>query len=495
MKALSIVTKRAIGYCRVSTESQSGEHHSSLETQESRYKDYCTKNGLIPMRLFVDIASGRKDDRKSYNEMLKYASEGQAEVVVVQFLDRFGRNPREILRRYWDLQERGVQVVATDEDLKEEMLLLVKAGMAGAESRRIGERVRINMRSAAEKGTHMAKAPYGLKPIKKIEGSQIVTVGWEIDPTQAEAIRKMFQWYVHDGMGLKRIADTLNESIHRTNSGKVWSTASVQKILTNEHIAGTMLYGRQSSDGRKEPIIRKENYFPAIITRQEWDMLQSRMVIRRERPHGAVPSSPYLLSGVAYCGYCGGPMVGHRGRAYKGKVYGHYLCSRAQRAKSLCSISNGHSAKPLEKAVLEFLSQYSDERLVRQKLAVTRKTDTQRHEKQLKTVNKQLEDSDREFLMHLDLLKRGSINEGEFNKANAAIRNRSEKLQADKERLESLAKETTASRAMAEQIPAKIVSFMKAFEGMAVQKQKAALQSIVKAVHIWKEGRLEVEFR
>ena len=55
---------------------------------------------------------------------------------MVKFLDRFGRNPREILRRYWELQEHGVTVVATDEDIQEELMLLVKAGMAGAESRK-----------------------------------------------------------------------------------------------------------------------------------------------------------------------------------------------------------------------------------------------------------------------------------------------------------------------------------------------------------------------
>ena len=68
--------------------------------------------------------------------MVDYAIEGNADVIVVQFLDRFGRNPREILQRYWELQDAGVSVVATDEDIKEELLLLIKAGIAGAESRR-----------------------------------------------------------------------------------------------------------------------------------------------------------------------------------------------------------------------------------------------------------------------------------------------------------------------------------------------------------------------
>ena len=65
--------------------------------------------------------------------MVGYAIEGNADVIVVQFLARFGRNPREILQRHWELQDAGVSVVATDEDIKEELLLLIKAGTAGAE--------------------------------------------------------------------------------------------------------------------------------------------------------------------------------------------------------------------------------------------------------------------------------------------------------------------------------------------------------------------------
>ena len=158
----SLTTKRAIAYLRVSTPGQAGEHHSSLETQESRYLEYCRSNNLLPVSQFVDVVSGRRDDRKEYRRMVEYAMAGNAEVIVVQFLDRFGRNSREILQRYWQLEDFGVQVVTTDEDIKEELLLLIKAGIAGAESKRTSERVRANMSRAVEKGVHAARAPLSL---------------------------------------------------------------------------------------------------------------------------------------------------------------------------------------------------------------------------------------------------------------------------------------------------------------------------------------------
>ncbi len=140
-----ISTQRAVGYLRVSSSKQAGERHSSLETQEDHFKEYCLRNQLNPVLTFTDIVTGRRDDRKEYRRMLEYVIQGNADFIVVQFLDRFGRNPREILRRYWELEEHGVKVVATDEDIGEELMLLIKAGMAGAESRRTSERVRSNM--------------------------------------------------------------------------------------------------------------------------------------------------------------------------------------------------------------------------------------------------------------------------------------------------------------------------------------------------------------
>ena len=61
-------TKRAVGYLRVSTSGQAGEQHSS---QESRCKEYCQRQGLLSDSQFVDVVSGRRDDRKEYRRMVE----------------------------------------------------------------------------------------------------------------------------------------------------------------------------------------------------------------------------------------------------------------------------------------------------------------------------------------------------------------------------------------------------------------------------------------
>ena len=165
--------KRAVCYRRVSSTGQTGERHSSLETQESQYLQYCDSRNYIPIKTFEDVISGRRDDRRDYLRMVDFVKRGGADVVVVQFLDRFGRNPKEILRRYWDLEDHGVSVETTDEDIGEELLLLIKAGIAGAESKRTSERVRSNMSRAVAKGVHAARAPdYQMWPLWR-------SYGWE----------------------------------------------------------------------------------------------------------------------------------------------------------------------------------------------------------------------------------------------------------------------------------------------------------------------------
>ena len=91
-----------------------------------------------------------------------------------------------------------------------------------------------------------------------------------------------------------------------------------------------------------------KGFFPAIFTEEEWQTLQGRLGIRRESSRGRAHSSEYLLSGIARCGYCGGPMTGKAAASYKDKQNRNYWCSRATKSRALCAHYNGHSAPRLE---------------------------------------------------------------------------------------------------------------------------------------------------
>jgi site-specific DNA recombinase len=489
-------TSKAVGYFRVSDPRQTGERHSSLETQESSYLNYCKQNHLSPVASFTDVVSGRRDDRKEYRRMVDFVLGGGADVIVVRFLDRFGRNPREILRRYWELEEHGVSVIASDEDIREEIGLLIKAWMAGAESKKNSERVRANMGSAVKKGMHVGRPPYGLKPVKDVQGSQI-TIHWELDPVEAPVVREMYRLRVNENLGYKAIADRLTGMGHIARDGRPFAAYTVERVLSNRALMGTLAYGNRPRKGNpKMEIVEIPNFFPAILTPEEWQRLVERRNIRGEAPKGRAHSSEYLLSGIAKCGHCGGPLTGKAGYSYKGKQYRNYYCSKAMRSRGQCSVSNGHSATKLEKAILEYLGEFSSPIRVREYLASAEKQDSEKYEVELKRVEKRLADLDAQFLTQLDgLLKRKVISEEQFAKANAVSESQKTDLEARREELSKLLKKVSASESLIERVPKVIKTFVEAFQSLEPRQQKAQLQTILKAATIYKDGRIELEFR
>ena len=488
----SISAKRAVGYLRVSSVGQTGGHHGSLETQEARYIEYCERNELVPVSTYTDVVSGRRDDRREYNKMVEFVIQGRASFVVVQFLDRFGRNPKEILRRYWELEEHGVSVVATDEDLTEELILLVKAGMAGAETRRTSERVRANMARVVQKGVHVARAPYGLRRIYVGRHE----VEWELHPIEAPVVREMYRLAIEENFGFKRIGDRLTERGHRARGGRPLAAFTIQRILNNEAIMGTLTYGKRPRKGNpQQEIVRVPGFFPAMLTQDEWEQLQERLAIRREFSKGRTHSSAYLLSGIVRCGNCGGSMVGKAGvQLKKRRRYRNYYCSRAMNSRALCATYNGHSAPKLDAAILEYLGRFSDPTLVREHMAAAESKEIEAKDAEIAEVRKGIADLESQFLEHLNLLKRKILNEQEFVRANVLLRSQKSALEERQTELDAWLTEQREKSSAADRMPTTIRTFLEDFENMTVQMRKARLQTILKAAHV-SRGHIELEFR
>jgi DNA invertase Pin-like site-specific DNA recombinase len=492
----SITQKHFVGYIRVSSERQAREDRSSLGTQEARIRATVSNRDGILVKLFCDVESGRRDDRPEYQKMLKYVLEEDVDIVLVQYLDRFGRNPKEILSRIWALDEYGVSVEATDQNIKDdELMLMVHAGVAGQESKRTSERVRANMGNSARKGIHTGKAPYGFRPIREIKDGRAVVVRWEIEETEAEIIREMTRLSSEENLGFKAISDNLNDRGMRRES-RHWVPSSIQQILRNPVIKGLMVYGRNQKKGTPlQDLIEVPGVFPPILSDTEWDTLQQRMDIRKGAPRGSVHKSNYLLSGIARCGHCGGPMTGKTGSSYKGRPYRSYLCVRAKKSKEDCTYSRGHNAKRIEPAVLEYLGQFSDPARVARLLKEAGAGELKRKKTELTKLERHLKSLDTDFHENLAFLKRGLLNDEEFSKANAERRNErtSVEMQLAELREELHTAETT--RESITSLPERIASFVDSFEQLEVPKAKAMLQMILKGAHVWTDGRVELEFR
>jgi len=189
-------------------------------------------------------------------------------------------------------------------------------------------------------------------------------------------------------------------------------------------------------------------------------------------------------------------MTGKVGASYKGKKYRNYYCSRAMRSRGLCSVYNGHSAAKLEESILKYLGEFSDPVRVRQYLAASEKQDTEKYEVELKSVDKRLADLEAQFLTQLDgLLKRKVLTEQEFGRANEVARSQKADLEAKRAELLKHLKKARASEALIKKVPQVIKTFVEAFQSLEPRQQKAHLQTILKSAHIYKDGKIELEFR
>lgn len=175
--------------------------------------------------------------------------------------------------------------------------------------------------------------------------------------------------------------------------------------------------------------------------------------------------------------------------------YRNYYCSRAIKSKALCAVYNGHSTPKLEKAILEYLGQFSDPAKVKEYLSASEGKQVARHEAELGRVAARLKELQTGLLNDLERLDRGTITEGEFTIRSQSRRQETATLEKRKEELQATVTQARRAEAVVRQVPVLIGSFFEDFSNLDVRQQKAQLQTILKAAHVWREGKIELEFR
>ena len=113
----------------------------------------------------------------------------------------------------------------------------------------------------------------------------------------------------------------------------------------------------------------------------------------------------------------------------------------------------------------------------------------------MRRVDKRLADIEADFDKNVDLLKRDLLNEEEFRKLNEARREERSELEGRREELAAAVADQASRQEGMSALPVRIKSFLKDFGALDVQRAKAMLQPILKTVHVYNDGRIELEFR
>ena len=214
-------------------------------------------------------------------------------------------------------------------------------------SRKRSSSIKESMQKRAIEGKSLGKPPFGYNINN--EGKFV------INDTEATIVEKIYSLYVNDNLGLRKIAEYLNEKNLLTKRGNAWNIVSLRDILKNTSYMGT--YTRFG--------LRLTNNHVSLISSSLFREAQDK--IRERRSYRGFPdSTPYLLSGLCVCGYCGNRMMGSsRKQAWKRQdgtrvksSYRYYQCqSRGNRGT--CKYHTWPTTK-LESKVLDLIVQLSD---------------------------------------------------------------------------------------------------------------------------------------
>lgn len=149
--------KVAVGYVRVSTSMQA-EDGLSLDAQRAAITAYCTTHNLRLSRIYEDVESGAKCDRKGLRDALA----SNADVFVVLKFDRLSRSIKHFIELYETYFSRSVELVAIREALRLDSALgraLVNILLVFAQMEReaTGERTKEAIGHIKRSGYHFGK--------------------------------------------------------------------------------------------------------------------------------------------------------------------------------------------------------------------------------------------------------------------------------------------------------------------------------------------------
>ena len=175
-----------------------------------------------------------------------------------------------------------------------------------------------------------ARCPYWLK--LNDERTSFVTI-----PDRVEIVKRIFNM-AKEGFGNSLITRRFNEQKVPTFSKQTdgWQPTYIQKVLRNKAVYGefNMKLQRNGEITSIGPSI--ENYYPTIIEKDEWLLVNQRRSERKTKGGASKGENlSNVFSGLLFCGYCNGPMVlGGRTnyKPNKPKITRKYVgCSKARR--------------------------------------------------------------------------------------------------------------------------------------------------------------------
>ncbi len=322
------------GYARISVDEEQDRDNTSIENQKAIIEDF-VRHKFPGSRLTFyedrDRSGYTFEQREGYQKMRRLMMAHQIDILIVKDFSRFSRRNSRGLVELEDLRDAGVRIISigdgidfpNDDDwLKIQFQFLINEMPVTDTSKKVKNVIK---RRQAD-GKWICAAPYGYIINKKQE--------FEVVPTEADIIRKIFDLYNNEGWGYKRIANHLtaqgiptprmSEKQRKEEAGEEnkikakpeWSIVTVQGILDNDFYIGTFRqakYTRKKINGKdvkldEDDHIVIENHHQAIIDYRTFAITRALREKRTTSHYRGVKKYDNVYSGFLECGDCGSPM-------------------------------------------------------------------------------------------------------------------------------------------------------------------------------------------
>ncbi len=221
-----------IGYIRVSTEEQV-KTGVSLETQESKIRDYVRLNDLDSEKLIIlrdEGESGKNLRRDAIQELIKKVEDKEVDTIVVYKLDRLCRNTLDMLNLIQKFEKYGVSFHSITEkiDTKTAMgkfFITVLSALAQMERDQISERTKGALSYKRSQGGRAGGIPYGYKSNGKKKSAMLTKDDKEQKVLgvilEAHRLGRSYNW----------IANELNRSGLLTRCNGKWYPQTIKSVI------------------------------------------------------------------------------------------------------------------------------------------------------------------------------------------------------------------------------------------------------------------------